>query len=325
MDILPIKVKADLTKSIEKVTNTVCDPSRKGVSKLLNACFGSWIAKKEATIKLIEAQGNHDASLIAEGQLSYDIDSKVLNSVESIAANINIDNTQQMLETVGKAIKLLNDTPNEEISDEPLNKDFWNKWQREAEIIDEGLIKEWWAHLLKEEIKVPNKISKRTLDVVQNLGKEECELFAKLLSSCHGNNILVDKKWENNHFPINFPDFTYNHLLQLDDAGLLHKDIAIADIHLESLQNGEQSAILYLNNYIIVGDKKIVLKALPLTIAGVELFFTVPKSPFSVDEIVNIGKLISSQNKNCKIKIHKAIDSYTWYSDSYVWSSSDKN
>lgn len=93
----------------------------------------------------------------------------------------NGDNYQvNLLACVLRALLLLKDVPDSEISDEEFSDLFFSHWKNEAEFIDDPDLIFDWASILVEEIKKPNSISLRTLDTFIKLTKDEKELFEKL-------------------------------------------------------------------------------------------------------------------------------------------------
>ena len=190
VNVSPVTVKADLNGDITPLIKSsagLMSSSNKGVGKILNAMLGSWIAKCTRKALLIAAQADRDVLAVKSGEQSFDIETGELQNSNSgqqvplLLSKIHeLDDEVRFLKATIEASKELELTPEEDISDEPLSQDFFNRWRREVEIVEDEELRRWWSHLLTEEVKKPNTISVRTLDVVKNLSADEAKLFQKI-------------------------------------------------------------------------------------------------------------------------------------------------
>ena len=240
MEILPVHakinadVKADVSPAIQAVADAVHSPL-KGVGKILNALVGPWVASRERVTALLRAQTEQDCKRITDGSLTYR-DGNLLSMPDSSADiytalhSLNHQADAKRLEAaVLEAVRQISDLPSEQISDEPLSQTFFNRWRREAEMIDEEELRQWWARILVEEAKKPHSISPKTLDVVKNLSRQDCVVFMRLCKGVIKNELLVTYD--------NKPVFgTYEDVVQLQEAGLLSHLQSAVSIRAE---NGE--------------------------------------------------------------------------------------
>lgn len=81
-------------------------------------------------------------------------------------------------------------TEGEQVSPEPVNKDWQNRFFSIAEDISDEEMQKLWANILAGEVKRPKSFSLRTLDVLRNLSKEEAELFTQANQFYLANNYI---------------------------------------------------------------------------------------------------------------------------------------
>ena len=311
----PIKVnldvKADLTKSTNKVVDTIVKPIQdihKGIVKLFTACTGKWFANKERQIALISAQTEKDVEEVKLGRKEYRngelINLDLTNNPDAFYRQISENNAACDAKRLGAAMLEaaleLSNIPEEEISDKPLNQTFFNHWRTEAELIDDEDLRQWWSHLLVEEICKPNSISPRTLDVAKNLSRDEAELFTRIAQGILENDasILVN---EDGH-PI---CGTYDEILALQDAGLVG---AISSLTLEAIfkdkSNNKIIDMPFIRSKFVVifKSEKIHFQVGVLTKAGREIY-NIIKKPLILNQIIQIAEEISHQNPNATAMI----------------------
>ena len=215
-----VSIKADLSKSIHRVVTDF----GKGIGKLASLLAG----KREADIKrykmLSSAQTEVDCQLILSGQAIFDrgsiIHSNESSSSSSISNIFEIDAQQEMENLAGNlkvAVDVLKDTPDQKISDDEVDQDFFSRWRREAKIIGREDIQYLWGRLLAKEISSPESISLRTLDVVKNISSKEATCFRKAATYVIGQRLLFCDVSLNR-----LPEcLTLDELFELNAAGLL--------------------------------------------------------------------------------------------------------
>ena len=302
MEILPVQVKvnadfkADITPAIQAASDVVSS-SNKGIGKLLNAAFGPWIANRERAIVLAHAQTERERRLIAEGKMSFH-DGKLLSIPESSADIFTAlhelnhqGDAKRFEEAMQEATYQLSGVPDDQISDEALSQTFFNHWRREAEMIDEDDLRQFWASLLVEETKQPGSISPRTLDVARNLSREEARLFEHMAKYSRGRSLFVNDKGEP-------PIGRYGDLLQLINAGVLGGQSSQQEfqVHMDSVEQKNCADILFENDGFLIkcfGDK-VNVSCHVLTNEGFALT-KIQNIRRSQDDIIAIAKTIASQ------------------------------
>jgi len=81
---------------------------------------------------------------------------------------------ENFLSVVNKAIEI---TPEESISETPIQLDWFTKFRTNAQDISEDQLQLLWAKILSEEIKQPSSISLRTIDAASKLSKDDISLI----------------------------------------------------------------------------------------------------------------------------------------------------
>lgn len=305
IDVAPIKVKADLTHSADRATETVVEPIQgicKGVGKILSAFLDPWFAHQEGKRRLIAAQYKKYEQDILDGKLQLggantkNIPISDNTSFDELCKQRVLAETafksKRLNAAMGDAMKEAREIPDEKISDDPVDQTFFNHWRREAELIDDEEVRQWWVHLLVEETKKPKSISPRTLDVAKNLSKDEAQLFARMAKSIVVQTLLVDHKSE----PLGG---TYGELLSLQDAGLVSSMISNRDFFAGDEESHNCVLLPFFDCNLVVAFKynKISIRCYILTKAGKEIN-SISQNTLSLDEIKAIAEEISKQNNN---------------------------
>jgi uncharacterized repeat protein (TIGR03899 family) len=72
----------------------------------------------------------------------------------------------------------------DEISDEPVDRDWISRFFSIAEDVSTEEMQKIWGKILAGEIKKPKSFSLRTLDILKNLSREEAQLFTNIAQYC---------------------------------------------------------------------------------------------------------------------------------------------
>ncbi len=305
-----IDIKADLTKSTEDITEIAKD-THKGLGILMYALCGPTIEKRVGQAKRIAAQAEKDCLDIMEGHKELDTTSnltvpiKDVSTLESLCTELTSKDSEckakRLLTTIMVAAQEIKQSAPDEISDEPLNQTFFNHWRAEAELIDEDDLRDFWAHLLVEEIKKPNSISPRTLDIVKNISRKEAELFDILIQGVVNTNAIIIN---NSGHPL-FGSFS--NILSLQDARLIGAQISSSQLNAnsEDSQKNKIVVIPFMENKLVVAIKKekIIFTNYIMTTAGCEIY-RISKKPLSFDQIKKISEELSLQNENAIVSIY---------------------
>lgn len=70
----------------------------------------------------------------------------------------------------------------EPVSNNPVNKDWINRFMNIVEDISDETLHEIWGHILAREVKNPSSYSLRTLELLRNVTRDEAFLFTKAIS-----------------------------------------------------------------------------------------------------------------------------------------------
>lgn len=191
---------------------TLIEVKTDGLAKLAET-FGNWTglnargkklmadAEAYAVVRNVEAQ--NEATLVKiEGeeriaQYIYARESRKMSNLQQI---VNQAKTQF--------------TEGEQISPEPVNEDWQNRFFSIAEDISDEEMQKLWANILAGEVKRPKSFSLRTLDVLRNLSKEEAELFTQANQFYLANNYICTE-------PLALEFLQY---FKLSDAGLINNE-----------------------------------------------------------------------------------------------------
>ncbi|MBA6421117.1 DUF2806 domain-containing protein [Pseudomonas sp. 5Ae-yellow] len=164
-----------MSQPLTKLVEVVAD----GVGGLY-APFGTVrAAKADAKAMIIRTQAENEAASLrdrAKGRLEYR---------ESIR--------QENIESI--SVKAAGELPTE-VSDKPVDKDWILQYLNRAQDVSDSDMQLIWARILAGEVASPGSYSKRTLQSLETLDKEEAIAFTKLCSLAHkeeqGWNLLFD-------------------------------------------------------------------------------------------------------------------------------------
>lgn len=164
---------------------------------------------------IMNARGEAKAqSILAKKKAENDAEVEILHlqGKEKVAQYVLARNTQK-IENVGEILAKAEQhfSPDEEVSNEPVDKDWMNRFLDIAETISDDEMRDLWARILAGEVKRPTTYSLRTLDVLRNITKTEAELIVKSSNFIVGNSICTE-------------DFalTLDEQLLLDDMGIIY-------------------------------------------------------------------------------------------------------
>lgn len=190
---IPAKIEVNLD-GLAKFAETICNAtgwSAKGYKKMADAKIYERIenAKADTAIEIEKLQGQ--------------------DIVEKYKEIRNRQKFENALNIVQKAEQQFNE--GEQVSNEPVDKDWLNRFLDYAEGVSEEEMQNIWAKILAGEVKQPKSFSLRTLDVLRNMTKEEAELFAEVSNNVFGDIFIFRDD--------NSKDITK--FFQLCDSGLL--------------------------------------------------------------------------------------------------------
>lgn len=322
MDVSGVDVKveaaADLSPAV-KAGADIATNTHKGVSKLFYALCGPWMEGRVRKAELIAAQTSKDCADIKNGLVTYtgenvipfEPQATVASSFEALHKLNHASDAKRLHAAMREAARQISEVSEELVSDEPLSQDFFNHWRREAEMIDDEALRQWWARILVEETKTPRSISPRTLDVVKNLSQEEAEIFRTMIRGAIREGIPVD---ENGH-----PQFVkYSKRLLMHEAGLLVPDNTTRTYKATHTVRGERIVpiILGKSRYVIcTPGESFELGCFLLTTVGRQIA-NVVSDDRSLEEVVAIAKFLGERSKGRRFSVHKidhiGAGEFTW-------------
>lgn len=162
----------------------------------------------------------------------------------------------------------------EQVSNEPVNPDWGNRFISIVEDISDDEMQKLWARILAGEIKHPKSYSLRTLELLRNITTDEAELFLTASKYIIDNRFLCTEK---------FAMCNLEELLILSDMGVIcgnsniHYDVNIPAGMMPTLCLNNDTHIKLYNN----SDKKVTIsiKGYSLSRAGSEILKLVDRQP----------------------------------------------
>jgi hypothetical protein len=131
-------------------------------------------------------------------------------AVREMTRAINLDRIVQ------QAASEADQAPDEAVSDEPINADWFARWRDNAQDVTDEDVQRLWARALAGEVKEPGKYSLRTLDFLRSVSKTEAELIAKLGPVSFGHFIYKDAQL------LEARGFNYSLLSDYQTLGLIY-------------------------------------------------------------------------------------------------------
>lgn len=197
----------------------------KGIAKLGGLILGGQFRHKEYRDALMKAQADRDVEDIKAGNARFD--ANILHqalALPDMPLNVPLEylpmlegqrqESSNLNENIGVALSILAETPEEDISDEPVSPDWFARWRREAQIIGDQELRNLWGRILAEEVKQPNSVSLKTLDVLKNVTAEDAELFCHTVKFRIGSLIVSS-------YASSITPYSIEQLIQLQGLGLI--------------------------------------------------------------------------------------------------------
>ena len=181
----------------------------KGLTKVIDLLISPLMREKLRRDELSCAQTEHDIQAIKEGRAYFDGKDLVSTMPEltplhnfptswsslpshqlSMAASL-FEEGENLHATLSLAMEELARTTDDKVSDKAIDKDWFSRWRAEARLVTSDELRRMWARILVEEVKAPETISLKTLDVLKNLTKKDIEIFIKVARLHIGHLIYV--------------------------------------------------------------------------------------------------------------------------------------
>ena len=130
-------------------------------------------AETETAVMLTKLQGEEQLA-----NYIYARESRKMNNVQQI-----VEKTKPLFDN------------DENVSEEPVNQDWLNRFMSTVEDISDDEMQNLWAKILAGEIKQPKSFSLKTLDVLRNITKEEAELITKIAKFAINNDVICSEEF----------------------------------------------------------------------------------------------------------------------------------
>lgn len=271
----------------------------KGIGKLGELALGRKFREKAYRDALMQAQGRRDAKAIEDGELVFTdeklIPATLLQNTPQVTMIPLISGMEveahNLHANLAIAADVLKGTPDDQVSDEPVNPDWFARWRREAQIIGNEEMRQIWGRILAEEIKKPRTFSYKTLDVLKNITPQDADIFCRMAS--FNINFLIFENVDGK-LPYSLDEIIRMQFLDLVNAG--------SDFHPFARKTGWDNSFFLRGHNIAftinIENENITLHTLSLkgwtiSIAGREIL-NIPGAvpPLSSDETQLLGDII---------------------------------
>lgn len=243
------------------------------ISKGIGTLYKPRSIRKNADAKAYKIQVIEEARTKAENAGKELEAESYLRIQERLIAN-EIERQESIDKVVEIAAEQLKKEKN--ISEDPVDKDWAKRFFDIAQDITDEEMQALWGRILAGETKEPRSYSKRTLETLKNLSKEEAKVFTKFAQAriISGNNHLIYNN-DNGNFIKKAFGINFGERLLLTELGLIASENNL-EFSLNPT-NGNQ-----ITNHIRYGHKIIIfnrkentpkqnLKVLVFTKVGIEL------------------------------------------------------
>lgn len=243
---LPINVTLGLDKLVETVANAT------GLTALGTIMNARGEAKAQAYLAKMKAQTDAEVEILR------------LQGQEKVAQYVlarNIQKVENVEEIVSKAKQQF--TADEQVSEEPVEKDWMTRFLNIAEEISDKDMQDIWGRILAGEIKKPKSYSLRTLEVMRNMSKEEALLLMKASTFQVALDLISTEQFA----------LSLMEQISLEDIGVVCGEELVRTLTIPSSGtiSFELNRKARINVYAPAGAK-IKLRGLKLTKAGQEIF-----------------------------------------------------
>jgi Protein of unknown function (DUF2806) len=120
--------------------------------------------------------------------------------------------------TIAKAEEEAASTPDEDVSEEPVDPDWFARWRVNAEEVRDDQMRRLWARILADEVQTPGRFSLHTLDFMRRLSKDDGALIEKVAPLVSGRDLFHGERID----PIlTKKQLNVETLMELRDLGVL--------------------------------------------------------------------------------------------------------
>lgn len=279
-------------KPLEKLIGVIS----KGVGKL----YKPKEIRKEADARAYEIRVIEEAKSMAKSK-SLEIEQDTFQRMEERVQHREL-NRQKNIDNIN-FIAAEQLTQEKEVSEEPLDDDWINRFFRIAEDVSNDEMQSIWGRILAGEVKRPKSYSIRTLELLKNITKEEAQVFNKfgqigLLSGV--NHFVYDPdsgKFLESEFDISFAD-----KLILSEVGLISTKDNL-ELTFKALDKEPGSSLIFHGDKAMqinreIGAPIVKIQVIIFSKAGAELLQLLKQSN-NMNYINKLGQVF----KNNKVKV----------------------
>lgn len=263
----------------EKLLIKLCDTLKEGVG----ATFRPWQIKREEAARIESRRRERlslemverEVALIRSGEKSLDAKYRLIpgpnakintekmlyfsenrsDSPEKIVSQISHDHDMKIIQrgiNLRKIALIAEEESDhldsdEEISEEPVDPDWFARWRTYAEDVSREEMQRLWARLLVGEVRTPGTYSIHTVEFLSRMSRTDAELIAKLAQFSLGNHVFSGTRITMEASGINFENIIY-----LNDINILNGVTGIGGLNRKMQINdfGGQRYIIVPNNNI---------------------------------------------------------------------------
>lgn len=214
-------LKTDISLKVSASLDPITNATPNGIKSIFNLLFWDRHIKAERAIALARAQTIVDTQKIVDGLAIFDPESSRIIDQDSakqelrslISQTIQEEEVANIIKCSIQASACMGES-NPKNDSEQVSQDFLSRWKNEARLISEEATQALWGKILSEEVKTPNSISLRTLDILRNLTRVEAEAFERACPFILFNKVVLDSG--DGSTPLSKDDMTH-----LRDSGLI--------------------------------------------------------------------------------------------------------
>ena len=194
------------------------DYTASGIGGVAGSMLAPWTARREATARIIDAQGEADSlRVLAEGQADA---LRIISTAQAQARSTVLEEGSTMVGEldIGEAItqrirfqeekrqsniksvvdEAAAEIGDQEVQDHEPDHDWTARFFNEVQDVSSDDMRTLWAKILASEVEKPGSTSARTLTILKNLDRKSARLFNTLCSVCvslrPASNIVLDAR-----------------------------------------------------------------------------------------------------------------------------------
>lgn len=293
----------ECSKGLIKLGNSLISLFGEAVRPLLTLLNG------KADVKYIEMVSNEaskhlELAVKVEGRISISKPSDAeIKNVNIVGDALNLRKEKNRANILTKAceeLKYEND-----VSDEPLNEDWFSRFLDYAGDISDEDVQLLWAKILSNEVRKPKSISLRTLDVLRNISWDEAKKISRIapyIWTTDNRSLYLRDKEISKKYNVTFSD-----ILSLDEVGLISSNPQLT--YTLPFDVGQMKAFYNENFIIIMSNKKekaieINLSVYTLSKSGTELLRILhPCGNLEISQ--DYAKMIKTRNPEIDATLHQ--------------------